>query len=302
MKDPWSRGRTSRSQDSRNAGSFGGFPPIRGSLSASAAAGNSGRPGLRICWLRPAARQIELQARRPAAGTGGAACTRSPSSSAASGKNSINKKLARALGEARRGEARLRYGADRRPAALQPGQRGRPPPAVTRVKAADRGADGVLFVTPEHNRSIPAALKNAIDWASRPSKDSAFKGKVGAIIGTSRGTHLRRRSRRATCRRSSPGCQLDACSTVPEVYINFTDTLIDVDANVTDEAARKILVRFIDGLSGSSTDRESLRAWRRRRLHGPMRGRIAAHVTAELWTQRCVTGREWMTKSRSRSR
>jgi len=105
----------------------------------------------------------------------------------------------------------------------------------------------VLFVTPEHNRSIPAALKNAIDWASRPPKDSAFSGKVGAIIGASRGrlstaiaqSHLR----------TVAGCQLQALLTLPETYINFTDTLIDVDANVTDEAAKKLLVRFIDALS-----------------------------------------------------
>ena len=112
-----------------------------------------------------------------------------------------------------------------------------PPPAVTRVKEQIAAADGVLFVTPEHNRSIPAALKNAIDWASRPPKDSAFKGKVGAIIGTSRGrlstavaqSHLR----------TIAGCQLDALLTLPEAYINFTDTLIDVDANVTDESGEE---------------------------------------------------------------
>ena len=101
-------------------------------------------------------------------------------------------------------------------------------------------------MTPEHNRSIPAALKNAIDWASRPSKESAFSGKVGAIIGTSRGrlsTALAQSHLRVIA-----GCQLDAMLTLPEVYINFTDTLIDVDANVTDETARKLLVRFIDGL------------------------------------------------------
>jgi len=160
-------------------------------------------------------------------------------------QESINKKLARAL--AKLAEGKLVFDTvqiDDLPLFNQDNETN-PPPAVERVKATIRGADGVLFVTPEHNRSIPAALKNAIDWASRPPKDSAFSGKVGAIIGTSRGrlstalaqSHLR----------IIAGCQLDALLTSPETYINFTDTLIDVDANITDETARKLLVRFIDG-------------------------------------------------------
>ena len=42
------------------------------------------------------------------------------------------------------------------------------PPEATALKEAIAGSDAVLFVTPEYNRSIPGALKNAIDWASRP--------------------------------------------------------------------------------------------------------------------------------------
>jgi chromate reductase len=162
-------------------------------------------------------------------------------------RESINKKLARAL--AKLAEGKLAFETvriDDLPLFNQDDELN-PQPAVARVKAEIREADGVLFVTPEHNRSIPAALKNAIDWASRPPKDSAFAGQVGAIIGTSRGrlssaiaqSHLR----------TIAGCQLDAMLTSPETYINFTDTLIDTDANVTDEAARKLLVSFIDGLS-----------------------------------------------------
>ncbi|MFQ6329162.1 NADPH-dependent FMN reductase [Nocardia sp. CWNU-33] len=44
-----------------------------------------------------------------------------------------------------------------------------------------------MFVTPEHNRSIPGALKNAIDWASRPWGDNSFTYKPSAVIGTSPG-------------------------------------------------------------------------------------------------------------------
>lgn len=46
-------------------------------------------------------------------------------------------------------------------------------------------ADAILFCTPEYNYSIPGVLKNAIDWGSRPSGQSSFKGKIGAIMGAS---------------------------------------------------------------------------------------------------------------------
>ncbi|HEY5306060.1 MAG TPA: NAD(P)H-dependent oxidoreductase [Pseudolabrys sp.] len=48
-----------------------------------------------------------------------------------------------------------------------------------------RAADAFLFVTPEHNRSVPAALKNAIDVASRPYGQSAWNGKPGAVVSAS---------------------------------------------------------------------------------------------------------------------
>ena len=58
------------------------------------------------------------------------------------------------------------------------------PPVATAFKSAIADADAVLFVTPEYNRSIPGALKNAIDWASRPYGQNAFTRKPSAIIGT----------------------------------------------------------------------------------------------------------------------
>jgi len=61
------------------------------------------------------------------------------------------------------------------------------PPAATAFKDAIAAVDAVLFVTPEYNRSIPGALKNAIDWASRPYGKNAFTRKPSAVIGTSPG-------------------------------------------------------------------------------------------------------------------
>src|SRR5690606_11522775 len=58
---------------------------------------------------------------------------------------------------------------------------------VRRMKQEIRAADGVLFVTPEYNRSIPGVLKNAIDHGSRPFGDSAWEGKPAGILGSSPG-------------------------------------------------------------------------------------------------------------------
>jgi len=59
------------------------------------------------------------------------------------------------------------------------------PAEAQALKTLVESSDGVLFVTPEHNRSFPAALKNAIDWASRPWGTNSFNGKPAAIAGAS---------------------------------------------------------------------------------------------------------------------
>ena len=61
------------------------------------------------------------------------------------------------------------------------------PAPAKRLKSEVRAAHGVIFVTPEYNRSIPGVLKNAIDHASRPYGDSAWKGKPAGVLGVSVG-------------------------------------------------------------------------------------------------------------------
>ncbi len=61
------------------------------------------------------------------------------------------------------------------------------PPAVEELRAAVRAADAVLIATPEYNASVPGALKNALDWASRPLATNAFRNKPVAVIGSSTG-------------------------------------------------------------------------------------------------------------------
>jgi chromate reductase len=61
------------------------------------------------------------------------------------------------------------------------------PAAVVSLREAVAGADAVLFATPEYNHSLPGALKNALDWASRPHASHPFRGKPVAVIGSSAG-------------------------------------------------------------------------------------------------------------------
>ncbi len=85
------------------------------------------------------------------------------------------------------------------------------PAPVARFKAEVEASDALLFVTPEHSRSIPAVLKNAIDWGARPWGKTSWPGKPAAVIGTSRRRHLdggraaasARRARRAAACTSS---------------------------------------------------------------------------------------------------
>jgi chromate reductase, NAD(P)H dehydrogenase (quinone) len=61
------------------------------------------------------------------------------------------------------------------------------PPEAQALKQAISEADAILFVSPEYNRSIPGALKNAIDWASRPRDEAALRHKPAAVVGASTG-------------------------------------------------------------------------------------------------------------------
>jgi chromate reductase len=122
------------------------------------------------------------------------------------------------------------------------------PPAARRLKEEIAAVDAVLFVTPEYNRSIPGALKNAIDWASRPWGQNSFARKPSATIGTSPGKigtavgqqHLK--SILSFC--NSP--QMNAV----EAYIQYEKGLIDDDGNVTNDDTREFLSTYMEELCG----------------------------------------------------
>jgi chromate reductase len=122
-----------------------------------------------------------------------------------------------------------------------------PTPEVARFKGAIRAAEAVLFVTPEHNRSIPAAMKNAIDWATRPPADSAFRGKVAAITGASKGkisTAIAQQHLRTII-----AGHFDALLGKPEAFLNYTDEMFDAAGDVADESTRKFLTGFVDAFA-----------------------------------------------------
>ncbi|MCW2499385.1 MAG: oxidoreductase [Frankiales bacterium] len=118
------------------------------------------------------------------------------------------------------------------------------PPEARALKEAISGSDAILFVTPEYNRSIPGALKNAIDWASRPWGQNSFHhipaGVIGASIGAI-GTAVGQQSLRAV---------LSFCNarqmTSPEAYIQYTPERFRDDGEVIDETTAGFLKDFME--------------------------------------------------------
>ena len=117
------------------------------------------------------------------------------------------------------------------------------PPEAQALKDALAACDAVLFVTPEYNRSIPGALKNAIDWASRPWGQNSFDHMPAAVIGASIGsigTAVAQQSLRSVlsfC--NSP--QMNAI----EAYIQFTPGLITDSGEVTDASTEEFLANYM---------------------------------------------------------
>src|SRR5215213_5631630 len=122
------------------------------------------------------------------------------------------------------------------------------PPVARALKKAIADVDGVLFVTPEFNRSIPGGLKNAIDWSSRPWGQNSFARKPSGVIGTSPGKigtavgQQHARSIMAFC--NSP--MFNAI----EAYIQFTPGLVTDDGEVTVDSTREFLTMYMTEFHG----------------------------------------------------
>jgi chromate reductase len=118
-----------------------------------------------------------------------------------------------------------------------------PPAPWKTFRDAVRGCDAVLFVTPEYNRSIPGALKNAIDVGSRPYGKSVWSGKPAAVISVSPGAlgafganqHLRQ----CFVFLDMPPLQM------PEAYIGNAGKLFDEQGKMTNDDTREFVRKFM---------------------------------------------------------
>jgi chromate reductase len=121
-----------------------------------------------------------------------------------------------------------------------------PPARVSELKASIRAADAVLIVTPEYNYSIPGVLKNAIDWASRPYGDSAWKGKPVAVMGASVGALG---SARAQYHLRQCFVFLDMpVVNQPEVMIAHAADKFDAQGNLKDDKAKELTAKLLVNL------------------------------------------------------
>ncbi len=119
-----------------------------------------------------------------------------------------------------------------------------PPPSWTAFREAVGAAEAVLFVTPEYNRSVPAALKNALDVGSRPYGHSVWSGKPGAIVSASPGGlsgfganhHLRQ----SLVFLDVPTVQQ------PEAYLGHVDKLLGEDGRLVDARTEAFLTKFME--------------------------------------------------------
>lgn len=118
-----------------------------------------------------------------------------------------------------------------------------PAAPVVRLKRAVRDADGVLFVTPEYNRSMSGVLKNALDQASRPYGDSAWQGKPAGVMGASQGapgTSMAQQHLRNVL------AYLDMPTlNQPEVYLQVKDGMFDASGTLVNDETKQFLSKWV---------------------------------------------------------
>src|SRR5262245_29312087 len=157
-------------------------------------------------------------------------------------RESINRMLAQALAGLAEGQLAFHFVSIADLPLYNQDLEGELPPSVVRFKSEIAAADALLFVTREHNRSLPAVLKNAIDWGARPYGQNSWSGKPAAITGTSPGAlgtaaQLHLRQVLGT---------LGALVMGGEAYISFKPGLLESNGTISDETTRGFLKAFID--------------------------------------------------------
>jgi len=163
-------------------------------------------------------------------------------------RESLNRKMAHALIELAPAELQMEIVEIGELPLYNPDADTQPPEAWNLFRERVRGAQAVLFVTPEHNRSVPAAMKNALDIGSRPFRKGVWSGKPCAIVSASPGTiggfganhHLRQ----SLVFLDMPAMQQ------PEAYIGGADKLFDAAGMLSNPSTREFLGKFMQTFAG----------------------------------------------------
>lgn len=131
------------------------------------------------------------------------------------------------------------------------------PEAVARLKQAIAAADGILMATPEYNHGVPAVMKNAVDWASRPPGAAPLGGKPVGIIGASPG--ITGSARGQSQLRQAFEFTDSYCMAQPELLVFKAHEKFDGEGRLTDQATARFLGRYLDAFA----------AWVRRFVPNP---------------------------------
>ncbi|MBV8328098.1 NAD(P)H-dependent oxidoreductase [Chryseobacterium sp.] len=117
------------------------------------------------------------------------------------------------------------------------------PESYVKFRNKIKNIEGVIFITPEHNRSVPAALKNALDIGSRPAGKSVWNGKPGAVFSNSPG-NLSAFGANHHLRQSLVFLNIPAMQQ-PEVYLPHIDKVWDDQGNLKDQDVKDFLQKAI---------------------------------------------------------
>ena len=117
------------------------------------------------------------------------------------------------------------------------------PPAVAALKEAIASADGVLMATPEYNHGVPAVMKNAVDWASRPPGQAPLGGKPVGLIGASPG--ITGTARGQSQLRQAFEFTNSFCMPQPELLVFKAHEKFDADGTLTDRQTANYLQRYL---------------------------------------------------------
>ncbi len=162
-------------------------------------------------------------------------------------RESLNRKMAHALAEVAPASLALEIVEIGQIPLFNQDLEEQPPAEWVAFRERVKRADAVLFVTPEYNRGLPAALKNAIDVGSRPHGHSVWQGKPGAVVSVSPGStggfganHQLRQS----------FVFLDVrAMLMPEAYLGRAADLFDDAGKLTNQKTREFLTSFADAFA-----------------------------------------------------